>query len=186
MPPTAPATDAPSARDRILRSAHDLFYRDGVRATGVDRVIAESGVAKLTFYRHFPSKNELIRAYLDYRHRRWMAWFADALARHGGRPDAIAPAMGEWLRDPGYRGCAFINSVGELAGSLPEVIAITRAHKADMTATIAAVLPPSRQRARQAQAIALAIDGAIVRAQFDETPDAALDALKRIVKALLE
>lgn len=183
---SANATAAPlSARDRILRTAHDLFYRDGVRATGIDRVIAESGVAKLTFYRHFPSKNDLIRAYLDYRHRRWMAWFADALARHGGGPDAIAPAVGEWLRDPSYRGCAFINSVGELAGTLPEVVDIARAHKADMTAAIAAVLPASRRRKRLAQAVALAVDGAIVRAQFDAAPDAALDALKRIVKSLL-
>ena len=110
MPSNTPTADASSARDRILRAAHDLFYRDGVRATGIDRVIAESGVAKLTFYRHFPSKNDLIRAYLDYRHRRWMAWFSDALARHGGGADAIVVAVGEWLRDPGYRGCAFINS----------------------------------------------------------------------------
>lgn len=175
----------PSARDRILRTAHDLFYRDGIRATGIDRVIAESGVAKLTLYRHFPSKNDLIRAYLDYRHQRWLAWFADALARHGGGSDAIVPAVGEWLRDPGYRGCAFINSVGELAGSLPEVVDIARAHKADVAVAIAAVLPASRQRVKLAQAIALAIDGAIVRAQFDVTPDAALDALKRIVKSLL-
>lgn len=182
--PTAPDTRA--ARDRILHAAHDLFYRDGVRATGIDRVIAESGVAKLTFYRHFPSKNDLIRAYLDYRHQRWMRWFADALARNGGGPDAIVPAVGEWLRDPGYRGCAFINSVGELAGSLPEVTDIARAHKADVATAIAGVLPASRQRAKLAQAIALAVDGAIVRAQFDAAPDAALDALKRIVKSLLK
>jgi len=176
----------PAARDRILRTAHDLFYRDGVRATGIDRVIAESGVAKLTFYRHFPSKNDLIRAYLDYRHARWIGWFADALARHGGGPDAIVPAVGEWLRGPAYRGCAFINSVGELAGTLPEVVDIARAHKADMTAAIATVLPASRRRGKLAQTVALAIDGAIVRAQFDATPDAALEALKRIVRALLQ
>jgi AcrR family transcriptional regulator len=162
-----------------------LFYRDGIRATGIDRVIGESGVTKATFYRHFPSKNDLIRAYLSYRHARWMAWFTDALARYGGGPAAIVPAVGEWLRDPGYRGCAFINSVGELAGSLPEVADIARDHKADMTAAIAAMLPASRQRAKLAQAIAQAIDGAIVRAQFD-APDAALDALKRIVKSLLK
>jgi AcrR family transcriptional regulator len=179
------ASDAPSARDRILRTAHDLFYRDGVRATGIDRVIAESGVAKLTFYRHFPSKNDLIRAYLDDRHQRWMAWFADALARHGGGPGAIVPAVGEWLREPGYRGCAFINSVGELGGALPEVVEIARHHKVDMTTAIAAVLPASRRRAKLAQAVALAIDGAIVRAQFDTSPDVALDALRRIVKSLL-
>jgi AcrR family transcriptional regulator len=185
MPPESRTTDTPSARDRILRTAHDLFYRDGVRATGIDRVIAESGVAKVTFYRHFPSKNDLIRAYLDHRHQRWMAWFADALARHGGGPKAIVPAVGEWLRDPGYRGCAFINSLAELAGALPEVVDIARAHKADVAAAIATVLPDSRDRAELAQAIALAIDGGIVRAQFEPTPDAALDGLTRIVDALL-
>ncbi len=179
--------DAPSsARERILHTAHELFYRGGVRATGIDRIIAESGVTKVTFYRHFPSKNDLIRAYLAYRHARWMAWFTEALARHGGRPDAIVPAMGEWFRDTHYRGCAFLNSVGELAGALPDVIEITRSHKQDMTAAIAAVLPQSRQRAKNAQAVALAIDGAIVRAQFDASPDAALAGLDRIIQSLLK
>lgn len=51
------------ARERILLTAHDLFYRDGIRASGIDRVIAEAGVSKATFYRHFPSKNALIRAF---------------------------------------------------------------------------------------------------------------------------
>ena len=54
-----------SARDRILNTALRLFYRDGVRATGIDRIIAESGVAKMSFYRHFPSKNDLIRTFLE-------------------------------------------------------------------------------------------------------------------------
>ncbi len=71
-----------SARDRILQTAHDLFYRDGIRATGIDRIIAEAQVTKVTFYRHFPSKNALVGAYLDYRHALWMGWFADALHRH--------------------------------------------------------------------------------------------------------
>ncbi len=149
----------PSARERILYTAHELFYQDGVRATGVDRVIAESGVAKVTFYRHFPSKNDLIRAYLAYRHTHWMTWFTDALVRHGGGSDAIVPAMDEWFHDARYRGCAFINSVGELGGALPDVIEIAHSHKQDMTAAIAAVLPRSRQRAQIAQAVALAIDG---------------------------
>ncbi|HFJ8955946.1 TPA: TetR/AcrR family transcriptional regulator, partial [Serratia liquefaciens] len=61
-------------RQRILLTAHDLFYRDGVRATGIDRIISESGVAKVTFYRHFPSKNELIEAFLAYRHEQWLSW----------------------------------------------------------------------------------------------------------------
>ena len=71
-------------------------------------------------------------------------------------------------------------------GTLPDVIEIARSHKQDMTAAIAAVLPKSRQRAQIAQAVALAIDGAIVRAQFDPSPNAALAALRRIINALLK
>jgi AcrR family transcriptional regulator len=180
-----PEKRALPARERILMTAHDLFYREGVRATGVDRVIAESGVAKLTFYRHFPSKSDLIREYLERRHRNWMAWFVDALQRRGASSMAIVPALAEWFGDAHFRGCAFINGVGELGGAMPEVVAITQRHKQEMTAVIAKLLEPSRRRARDAQAIALAIDGAIVRAQFDQNPDAALSALDQIVRSLL-
>ncbi len=176
------------ASERILLTAHDLFYREGIRATGIDRVIAESGVTKVTFYRHFPSKNELIRAFLAYRHERWMRWFVQALERHGARRgkgiDALAPALRDWFADAGYRGCAFLNSVSELGGALPEVVEIARSHKRAMAAEIEKLLPPSRQRAKDAQLIALAVDGAIVHAQFDPTPDAALKSLERLVKLL--
>lgn len=182
-PPVTAA--APGARERILLTAHELFYRDGIRATGIDRVIAESGVAKLTFYRHFPSKNELVREFLEYRHRHWMAWFVDALQRHGGDSKALVPALGEWFGGDGYRGCAFINSVGELGETLPEVVAITRRHKQDMADAIAQLLPASRQRKRLAMYLALAVDGAIVRTQFDQHPEAALVSLERIRKSLL-
>ena len=184
---TGPGTGKRSARDRILLTAHALFYREGIRATGIDRVIAESGVTKVTFYRHFRSKNDLVVAYLDYRHALWMAWFEEALSRHGADQRGIAalvPALAEWLRDDQYRGCAFINGVGELGGALPEVAGIARRHKAAMTSAIARWLPPSRQRRRDAQALAVAVDGAIVHAQYEETPDAALKALQRLVDAV--
>lgn len=174
----------PSARERILRTAHDLFYQNGVRATGVDRIIAESGVAKLTFYRHFPSKNDLIRSYLEDRHTRWMNWFVSAIALHGGGPDAIVPLMAEWLEDPTFRGCAFLNSVSELADSLPEVLEMTQRHKNALIDTIASLLPETPQRKALAQAMALAIDGAIVRTQFDGTPEIALEGLQLIMQAL--
>jgi len=174
-----------SPRERILHAAHDLFYRDGIRATGIDRVIARSGVAKVTFYRQFASKDDLVLAFLDLRHERWMAWFVDALARHGGTPAAIAPALAEWLSCAGYRGCAFLNSVGELGPALPEVLAATRRHKLDMTAALTRLIKPGAGRARIARALALAIDGAIVQAQFLESPAAALDALATVTKALV-
>jgi AcrR family transcriptional regulator len=176
------------ARERVLLTACQLFYRDGIRATGIDRVIAESGVSKVTFYRHFASKNELVCAYLNHRHARWMAWFNGALARHAktGGLATLTAAMGEWLRDEGFRGCAFLNGVSEMGEALPEVLAITRQHKAEMTAAIAGLLPAVPRRARLARAAALAVDGAIVRAQFEATPKAALASLGLLLQALDE
>lgn len=174
------------ARERILLTAHDLFYRDGIRATGIDRVIAEAGVTKVTFYRHFPSKNDLVLAFLAHRHGVWMAWFLGALQRHAprrGAPplEAVVPALREWLASDTYRGCAFINATAELGATLPEALAAVQQHKADMTAAIVPLLPPGRGRKADAEAVALAVDGAIVRAQMDGSPDAAVRALARLL-----
>jgi AcrR family transcriptional regulator len=173
------------ARERILLTAHALFYREGIRATGIDRVILEAGVTKVTFYRHFPSKNDLICAFLEHRHTLWMAWFVEALGRHGSDVDALSAALAEWFNDPGFRGCAFINSVGELGGVVPEVLEISRRHKQDVVGAIAALLPPSRQRLQQARALCVAMDGAIVRATLDDSPKSALLAFRNIAQALV-
>ena len=178
-----------SARERILLTAHDLFYSDGVRATGIDKVIAEARVTKVTFYRHFPSKNDLIRAYLDYRHERWMSWFKDALNRHGAtngqRLNALVPTMAEWFNNPIYRGCAFINTVSELGGVLPDVLEISSRHKQDMTNVIADLLPETPNRLNIANAAAIAVDGAIVKAQLDNNAKlAALQGLGMLLSAL--
>lgn len=179
-----------SARERILRTAHDLFYAEGLRATGIDRVISEAGVTKVTFYRHFPSKNDLILAYLALRHAQWMTWFTEALERHGGASkgaQAIAPAMKEWFRGQAlgeFRGCAFLNGVGEMGPVMPAVIEATRQHKRAMTDAIEALLPPSAQRKRTAEALAVAVDGAIVQAQFSADAAPALRALQFIAGQL--
>ncbi len=182
-----------SARDRILVTAHDLFYADGIRATGVDRIIAESGVAKLTFYRHFPSKDELVMAYLNHRHERWMAWFVDALGRHGatsgGGLHPLVKTMQEWFENPIFRGCAFINVVAEMGGSQPAMVALARSHKDDMLRVIESLLP--QEDTGIASAAAMAVDGAIVRAQMDASTTvaaaqkkSALDGLRQVLMAL--
>lgn len=176
---------ASPARDRILQTAHDLFYRDGIRATGIDRVIAESGVTKVTFYRHFPSKNDLVRAFLDYRHERWMAWFRDTLVRHGNTARSLPAVLAEWLRSPGFRGCAFLNSVAELGGTLPDVNDVTLRHKEEVVAAIEALLPAGPNRRGDASALCVALDGTIVRATYEGTSDAALKALRRLVDAMV-
>jgi AcrR family transcriptional regulator len=183
------------ARERILLTAHDLFYADGIRATGVDRVIAASGVTKVTFYRHFPSKDDLVREFLDHRHGRWMAWFVDALGRRGAHErsgDAqglllLAEVMAEWFADPAFRGCAFINSVAEVGESVAGATERAREHKQEMTEVIAGLLPAALPaRAATARAAAIAVDGAIVKAQMGEPRLAqeALEDLRRLLGAL--
>jgi len=185
------------ARERILLTAHDLFYADGIRATGIDRVIAASAVTKVTFYRHFPSKDDLVRAFLDHRHARWMAWFVDALGRRGAHErsgDAqalllLADVMAEWFTDPVFRGCAFINAVAEVGGSVEGAAERARDHKREMVEVIADLLPTTLpQRMALAQAAAIGIDGAIVKAQMGgaEMVREAVEDLRRLLRALAD
>lgn len=180
----------PSARERILQTAHDLFYREGIRATGIDRIIERAGVTKVTFYRHFPSKNDLIEAYLDYRHTRWMAWLTDTLGRLPRNAEfplePLVVALREWFHTPDFRGCAFINGVVELDGIGPWIADMSLSHKRDMVNAIGTLLPGGGQRANIAQAAAMATDGAIVRMQMEKKPEAALALLELILRGLCE
>lgn len=181
---------APSARERILQTAHALFYREGIRATGIDRIIREAGVTKVTLYRHFPSKNDLVAAYLEDRHERWIKWFGEALRRLPGAAGfPLAPvlaALREWFADAAYRGCAFINGAVEFAGTSPAVAQRSLSHKQEMVAAIAALLPATAPGAAIAEAAAMAVDGAIVRAQLGGSPEGALAVLETILRALCQ
>uniref|UniRef100_UPI0035C741B6 TetR/AcrR family transcriptional regulator n=1 Tax=Serratia quinivorans TaxID=137545 RepID=UPI0035C741B6 len=182
----APNTLPP--RQRILLTAHDLFYRDGIRATGIDRIISESGVAKVTFYRHFPSKNELIEAFLAYRHDQWLSWFSRSLeqqaTRRGDVMLALVPCLEEWFSSPHYRGCAFINTAVELADMLPESLKIARQHKKQMAEVIASHLPTIPEREQRAEMLSMLIDGAIVKVQIEQQPQNALLLLSEMLKTL--
>jgi AcrR family transcriptional regulator len=174
-----------SARERILLTAHDLFYADGIRATGIDRIIKQAKVTKVTFYRHFPSKNDLIIAFLEYRHQGWMDWFTESIKRYGNTVEALMPTLLEWFGSAHYRGCAFINSVGEFGETMPEVIQLSQQHKEDMTRFIETLLADSADKKNTANALALAIDGAIIRSQIDQNPETAIAGFSIIVEALL-
>jgi len=112
-----PATE--SVRDRILRTARDLFYRDGIRAVGVDTVVARSGVAKTSLYRWFPSKDALIAAVLEEEARfRWERW-DKAKERAGNEPREALRAqlagIARFVAHASYRGCPFQNVTAEFA-----------------------------------------------------------------------
>jgi AcrR family transcriptional regulator len=108
---------AKSARTRILEAAAELFYREGIRAVGIDAVIAHSGVAKMSLYRNFAGKDELVAAFLEYRDQIYWAWWDKVTARHPGdargQIRAIFEAVGKRTANPDYRGCPFINTAVE-------------------------------------------------------------------------
>ncbi len=109
----------PSARERILDTAYDLFSRHGTRAVGVDRIIAECGIAKMTLYRNFPSKDELILAFLERREERWTrAWLQAEAQRRGSTPAerllAIFDTFADWFGQEDFEGCSFINVMIEI------------------------------------------------------------------------
>jgi AcrR family transcriptional regulator len=114
----------PSARDRILDTAYELFSQRGIRGVGVDEVIERAGVAKATLYRHFPSKDRLVLAFLEMREQRWTHGLVEAEAqRRGSNPEerllAIFDVFDEWFRRDDFEACSFINVLLEMGPHHP-------------------------------------------------------------------
>ncbi len=108
-----------NVREKILDAAFALFYKGGIHATGVDRVVEEAGVTRMTLYRHFPSKHELVLAVLNRRDQQWMDWFRSRIETLAATPQerllAIYDALGEWFHQEDFYGCAFINAAAEFS-----------------------------------------------------------------------
>jgi AcrR family transcriptional regulator len=108
-----------SARQRLLDTAAALFYQEGIRAIGVDTIVEQSGVGKATLYRHFPTKDALIAAYLEEDDRLWWKWFEEVIAPYEGSPKvqllAFFEACTQRLMQPGFRGCTFLNALAEFS-----------------------------------------------------------------------
>ncbi|HEX4584646.1 MAG TPA: TetR/AcrR family transcriptional regulator [Burkholderiaceae bacterium] len=112
-PAKPPATPRDNARERIDRTAYELFSRHGVRAVGVDRIIACSGVAKMTLFRHYPSKDSLVLSFLQRREELWLrTWLQGEVERRAGnareRLLAIFDVFDKWFRRGDFEGCSFI------------------------------------------------------------------------------
>ncbi|MGH3786488.1 MAG: TetR/AcrR family transcriptional regulator [Pseudonocardiaceae bacterium] len=111
--------DTESGRERVMRAAYDLFSRQGTRAVGVDAVIGEAGVAKMTLYRNFASKDDLILAFLERRETVWThGWVRTESHRRGDTPVqrllAIFEIFGEWFAQPDFEGCSFVTTLLEV------------------------------------------------------------------------
>jgi AcrR family transcriptional regulator len=160
-----------AARDRVLATASRLFHHEGVRAVGVDRIAAEAGVGKMTLYRHFTTKDDLVVAVLEGRDGPARDALAAAMEHAGDDPRArlLAPfAMLEpWFASRGFRGCPFMNASLELHDPGHPARAVARRHKAATRDAFAGAARAAGIAGAEALADQLAIlfDGAIAQAQ---------------------
>jgi AcrR family transcriptional regulator len=178
------------ARQRIVEAAERLFYAEGVRAVGIDRIIAEADVAKMSLYNHFPSKDDVILAVLQYREQKFDAMFAKWMGRHTSkgmdRLDAFFAALKDWFESPGFRGCMFINARAELADPKHPASKFSACHKDRFHQMLGEIVEKSSGVKSKAiwQAIALLVEGAIVTAVMAQSAapaDVAHDAALALV-----
>jgi AcrR family transcriptional regulator len=119
IPPRPAAADAGTdARERIIRTAYELFTRHGLNSVGVDRIVVEANVAKTTLYRHFRSKDDLAAQVLERHHQLWLEdWLAPKTLARGDSPAerliAIFDSLEEWFADDDFHGCLLLNSLPE-------------------------------------------------------------------------
>jgi len=118
-PGKRPPVARESGRERVSRAAYELFSRDGLRAVGVDAVIARAGTAKMTLYRNFPSKDDLILDFLRRREQLWTREWLEAESRRRGETPrqqllAIFDVFSEWFSKPDFEGCAFLTTIVEI------------------------------------------------------------------------
>jgi AcrR family transcriptional regulator len=184
MTPPDETTEVPvsAKRTELLDAAWRLFYRDGYHAVGIDTVLAEAGVAKMTLYKHFPSKEDLIVAVLEKRSRELEALFEAAIAEAGRsatkRLLAIFAMMGVWFRMKDFSGCAFIKAVAEYPDPKSKPHRVAAAHKMMLLTRLTALAEalPAKNSEALAQTLMFLGEGAIVTAHMYERAEAAEEA----------
>jgi AcrR family transcriptional regulator len=190
-----PARERKTARERILEVATDLFYREGIRAVGVDTVVARSGVAKMSLYRSFPSKNDLVVAFLTDADARYWAWWDRVVARHPDAPraqlGAIFRALAKKVSSPSYRGCPFVNTATEFPDPEHPGRAVALANKRALRTRFRALAAAAgaRDPERLADQLQLLMDGAYATGPLlggAESADALVAAADALIAAQLD
>jgi AcrR family transcriptional regulator len=177
---TRPEQRRRTARERILDAADDLFYNEGIHTVGIDRVIAQAGVAKGSLYYSFTGKDALVHEYLTNRHGKWAERVTAGIEAHTDPRErilAVFDVLGTLFAQPDYHGCAFMNAAAEAAPDSAEDQAATafRVWVHDLflnLATATGVADPQQL----ADTLVLLYDGAVTSAQMDKTPQPARTA----------
>ncbi|KAA5971471.1 TetR/AcrR family transcriptional regulator [Pantoea sp. M_9] len=179
-----------STREKILRSAEQLIYQNGIHAMGMELLVKTSGVARKSIYHHFASKEEVASAALSVRDEQWMAWFRSASDQGNTPQDRILnmfTALKSWFGSEDFRGCAFINTAGETGNPDDTVRQIAKIHKQkllDYTLELSKEMNVAHPGALARQLLIL-IEGAITASYVMGSGSAADDA-RDIAKMLLE
>lgn len=175
---------------KILATAEALIYQNGIHATGMDLLVKTSGVARKSIYRHFENKDDVAAAALKARDVRWLAWFRQECDK-ADTPEArilgMFTVLGDWFQSEGYRGCAFINTAGEVGDPADPIREIARNHKQkllDYMLELTGQLDV-QQPAVLARQLLILMEGAITLSRVTGDFDAA-DSAKDVAKLLLE
>lgn len=174
------STDTPAgarspAADRILATASDLFFLHGIRAVGVDTIAAESGVTKMTLYKHFGSKDGLVAAYLRSRDELWRGRWKRAIDRGGEPTDRLLAVFDAYERsviEDDFRGCAFVNAAAELPDLSHPAREVVYEHKAAMRGELAALAERAGLSSPEdvADEVMLLLEGAFITASLRHDP----------------
>ncbi|WP_333676310.1 TetR/AcrR family transcriptional regulator [Dyella sp.] len=185
-------TDDRSARERVLAVAADLFYRKGIRAVGVEEVVNEAGVAKISLYRNFKSKDDLIVAYLERRQlefsRQWEERFSPFADDPRAMLEAIMDFLARRIAQAGYRGCPFINYANEFPDPSHPGHRVAKANKRELRrrlTTIAEALGAAKPKLL-ADGLLLLIEGVYTVSQTLGGPKGPAAALVASANAMVD
>ncbi|WP_410603290.1 TetR/AcrR family transcriptional regulator [Amycolatopsis sp. lyj-90] len=185
----ATTTRRSAARDRLLETASKIFYTQGIHSVPVDDVIVAAEVSRATFYRHFPGKEDLVRAYLEAEHDRIRGLVAAAAERKpepSKMLEILVLGIGEEICAPGFRGCPFINAAAEYPDPEHPVRRVVREHRAWFRDSIAEIVgatghPDPGGAARE---LTLLRDGAMVGGYLEDA-DEVRESLAHAARAVL-
>lgn len=183
---------APGTRDRIVLTAHDLFYRVGFHAVGLDAILAAVGVTKTTFYNYFESKDQLVAETLRWHDRWWQDTFRQMLRRHGGDAPlgqlrALPEALHELFQREDYNGCFFVNVAVQFPQPHDPAHQAAAMHKQSMEDIIRELAGYANLKdpLSLARELALLMEGAYVTQQVNRSADTT-DVVRRMVNLLID
>jgi AcrR family transcriptional regulator len=183
---------ASDTRERLIQTAHDLFYSEGFHTVGLDRILQDVGVTKTTFYNHFESKDDLILAVLEWHDAWWRQTFMQMLRDHGGdtprgQLTCIFDAIDDMLASDGFNGCIFINVAVHFPRAHDPAHQAAAAHKRAMGDILRelAGYAGATDPAAFAEEMSLLLEGSYVTRQVSGNPETAAIA-RRIAELLIE